>query len=128
MKGGASPLGILKSQMFNHTCCPTSSSICFRVLLACFNTIFHTQICLGDIPTSPLFHLCAFLNTYTTCTWKTMHLVKLQHSNLPHNLGLFLIFKWVGLQPVADFLNGLRPFHLGLPFLVFPPNCRLRLV
>jgi len=40
MKHGASPLRILKSWMFSHTCCPTSNSTCLCVLLACFSYPF----------------------------------------------------------------------------------------
>jgi hypothetical protein len=75
-----------------------------------------------------LFHSCASLNTYATYTWKTMHLVKLQHSDLPHNLGIFLIDRWVGLKLAANFPSGPRPCRLGLPSLIFWPNWRLHLV
>jgi hypothetical protein len=53
-----------------------------------------------------LFHYCATLNTYATYTWKTMHLVKLWHLDLPRNLGLFQTFKQVGLKPTANFSSG----------------------
>jgi hypothetical protein len=35
-----------------------------------------------------------------------MHLVKLQHSNLPRNLGLFKTFKRVGLKLATNFSSG----------------------
>jgi hypothetical protein len=78
------------------------------------------------------YHLCsilrASLNTYTTYTWKTTHLVKIWHSDLPHNLGLFPIIRRVGLNHVANFSSGPRPCHLGLPSPILWPNHRLHLV
>jgi hypothetical protein len=73
------------------------------------------------------FHSRVVLNTYVTCTWKTAHLVKLRHSNLPHNLLLTLTSKLVGLIP-ANFPSGPRPCSPRLPSLVFRPNRRLHLV
>jgi hypothetical protein len=57
----------------------------------------------GTISQSPLFHSHTSLNTYVTCTWKITHLVKLQHSVLSRNLGLFPTSTRMGLKYVADF-------------------------
>jgi hypothetical protein len=86
---------------------------------------YRTWIRIGIIPQLPLFHSCAALNTYVTCTWKTMHLMKLWHSNLPRNLELFMTFKRMALKPTANFPSGLRPCYSGLPSPVFSPNHKL---
>jgi hypothetical protein len=57
-----------------------------------------------------------------------LHLVKLQHSNLPRYLGLTSTFKRVGLIPVANFPSDPRPCCSRLPSLVFRPNRKLCLV
>jgi hypothetical protein len=57
-----------------------------------------------------------------------MHLVKLQHSNLPHNLGLFSTSKWVGFKPTVDFRSGSRPCRSRLPSPIFQPNRKFHLV
>jgi hypothetical protein len=57
-----------------------------------------------------------------------MHLVKLQHSNLPHYLGLTLNSKRVGVILVVNFPSGPKPRSLGLPSFVFRPNRKLCLV
>jgi hypothetical protein len=44
--------------------------------------------------TSPSFCSHISLNTYVTCTWKTTHLVKFQHSNSSCNLGLTQPLNW----------------------------------
>jgi hypothetical protein len=74
------------------------------------------------------FYFHAALNAYTTCTWKTTHLVKLWHSNLPHYLGLTPTSRRVGLILAAYFPSGPRPCCSGLPTLVFQPNRKLCLV
>jgi len=97
-------------------------------LRACSNTTYHTQICLGTIPLSPPFHFCASLNTYATYTWKTTHLVKLQHSSLPRYLWLFLTSKRMRLKPTTNFPSGPRPCRPRLSSPIFWPNCKLCLV
>jgi hypothetical protein len=94
----------------------------------CSNTTYHTWIRLGAIPPSPPFHFHASLNTYTTYTWKTTHLVKLWHSSLPRYLWLFLTSRQVGLKPIANFPSGPRPCRPRLSSPVFWPNHRLCLV
>jgi hypothetical protein len=74
------------------------------------------------------FHFCVTLNAYTTCTWKTMHLMKLRHSNLPHYLELTLTSRHVGLMPTTYFPSGPRPCCSKLLTFVFRPNYKLRLV
>ncbi len=71
---------------------------------------------------------CVVLITYVTCTWKTMHLVKLRHLSLPHYLGLTLTSRQVGLIPTMDFPSGPRPCHLRLPSPISQVNHRLHLV
>jgi len=80
--------------------------------------------CLNVAP----FRSNATLNTYATCTWKTTHLVKLWHSNLPYYLGLTSTFKRVRLIPTIDFPSRSRLCHLRLPSRVFQPNYKLCLV
>ncbi len=75
-----------------------------------------TRICFGIISLSLPFCFCAILNTYVTCTWKTMHLMKLWHLDLLCNLGLFSTFKQVGLKSIANFPSGPRPCCPRLPF------------
>jgi hypothetical protein len=87
-----------------------------------------TLTCFGVISLSPPFRSCAFLNTYVTYTWKTMHLMKLRHLDLLRNLGLFSIFKHVRLNFFADFPSGPKPWCPRLPSLVFLPNHRFCLV
>jgi hypothetical protein len=86
---------------------------------------FVTSWCHSNVT---LFCFRVVLNAYAICTWRTMHLVKLRHSNLPRYLGLTSTFKQVGLILVANFPSGPRPCCLGLPPLVFRPNRKLRLV
>jgi len=78
-------------------------------------TVKHFQV--GTVSPSPLFHSHTSLNTYVTCTWKITHLVKLQHSVLSRNLGLFPTSRRVGLKYIADFrmIQGLvaRDSHLS---------------
>jgi hypothetical protein len=74
------------------------------------------------------FHFFATLNAYATCTWKIMHLVKLQHSDLPQYLGLTSTSRQVGLIFDADFPSDPRPCCSGLPTPVFRPNRKLHLV
>jgi hypothetical protein len=74
------------------------------------------------------FRFCAALNAYAICTWKTMHLVKFRHSNLPHYLGLTLTSRRVGLMTAANFPNGPRPCCSTLPTLIFRPDYKLRLI
>jgi len=74
------------------------------------------------------FRYCASLQTYVTCTWKTMHLVKLQHLGLPRSLGLTLTSRWVGLIPIVDFPSGPRCCHPWLPSPLLQPNHKLCLV
>jgi hypothetical protein len=76
----------------------------------------------------PMFHFCVALNTYATYTWKTMHLVKLQHSSLPRYLGLTSTSKRVGVIPVVDFSNGPKICCLKLPSPIFRLNRRLHLL
>jgi hypothetical protein len=78
-------------------------------------TVKHFQV--GTVSRLPLFRSHTSLNTYVTCTWKIMHLVKPQHSVLSRNLGLFPTSRGVGLKYVADFrmVQGLvaRDYHLS---------------
>jgi hypothetical protein len=74
------------------------------------------------------FRFCVALNAYATYTWKTMHLVKFRHSNLPHYLGLTLTLRHVGIMPATNFPSGPRPCCLKLLTLVFRPNCKFCLV
>jgi hypothetical protein len=111
----------LSTSQWVPTMFPMCSPIMFPIT-SHFNPIcltqsppYRTWIRLGIIPSLPLFRSCVALNTYATCTWKTMHLMKLQHSNLPRNLELFLTFKWMALKLVANFPSGPRPFHSGTP-------------
>jgi hypothetical protein len=62
------------------------------------------------------------------CTWKTMHLVKLQHLDLPNHFGLTSTSRWVELIFLTDFPSGPRPCCLGLPFPIIWPNHRLHMV
>jgi hypothetical protein len=77
-------------------------------------TVIHFQV--GTVSRSPLFRSHTSLNTYVTCKWKITHLVKLQHSVLSCNLGLFPTSRRVKLKYVADFrmVQGLvaRDYHL----------------
>ncbi len=91
-------------------------------------TPFCTWIRLGVIALLLPFHFCTFLNTYTTYTWKITHLVKLQHSKLPYNFGLFSTFGWVGLKPATNFPSGARLCCLGLSSFIFQHNHILHLV
>ncbi len=65
MKHGVGPLGILNPKMFNHTCCPTSNSTCFHVLLTCFSYRFwaYSKNFFGSCVFffTPLDHLHTFL-------------------------------------------------------------------
>jgi hypothetical protein len=74
------------------------------------------------------FHFRVALNTYATCTWKIMHLVKLWHLGLHRYLGLTQTSRHVGLILAMNFPSALRPCHLGLPSPVFRPNHKLHLV
>jgi hypothetical protein len=123
-------LGIGSSKPFALDCLfPPNALKKFQLTQGAYSyTTFCTFIHLGVIPSSPPFHSCSYLNTNTTCTWKTTHLVKLRHSNLPHNLGLFPTFKQVGLKTTADFPSDLRPCRPGLPSPIFQPNHKLCLV
>jgi hypothetical protein len=62
------------------------------------------------------------------CYWKTTHLIKIRHLDLPHYLGLTPTFKRVGIIFVTNFPNGLRPCHPKLPSSIFWPNRKLHLV
>jgi hypothetical protein len=75
-----------------------------------------------------MFRSRAVLNTYVSCTWKTMHLMKLRHSNLPCNLGLFPTFRWVGLKLVVDFPSDPKPCCPRLQSFIFRPNHQFSLV
>ncbi len=60
------------------------------------------------------FYFRVILNAYTTCTWNVVHLVKLQHLDLPYYLGLTLTSKQVGLILVC----GLPKWSKGLSFRI----------
>jgi len=51
-----------------------------------------------------------------------MHLVKLQHSNLPRNLELFQTFKHVGLKLITNFSTGPTLVEINqnvsIPFMI----------
>jgi len=65
------------------------------------------------------FYFRVTLNGYTTCTWNVVHLVKLQHLDLPYYLELTLSSRQVGLILIVDFPNGPRVSCSGLPSFVF---------
>jgi hypothetical protein len=70
------------------------------------NTTFCTRLHFDVFFIIISFRSRASLNTYITCPWKAVHLVKLQHSCSSHELGLTPISRWVGLILVANFPSG----------------------
>lgn len=72
-----------------------------------------TWIHLCVIPLSPSFCSRVSLNTYVNYTWKTTHLVKLQHLDLFRNLGLIPTVRWVeqNLLQTSQVVQGLVAWH-----------------
>ncbi len=69
-----------------------------------------------------LFHFCDTLNAYVTYTWKTMHLAKFQHLDLPHYLALTSTFRQVGLifANISQMVQRpiIRDYHLSSSSLI----------